>query len=111
MILKTRTCPVNENVHAIALQLLAGGRVGYALSRLQSIEMSDTLYLSLWYPNLRLAALPDKLTAVLGAFAAHGGEAQRLCRHGVAGELERDAGVSTASTGGMGAGAGARARA
>ena len=37
--------------------------------------MSDTLYLSLWYPNLRLAALPDKLTAVLGTFAAHGGEA------------------------------------
>jgi hypothetical protein len=42
--------------------------------RLQSIEMSDTLYLSLWYPNLRLAALPDKLTAVLSEFAAHGGE-------------------------------------
>jgi len=38
--------------------------------------MSDTLYLSLWYPNLRLAALADKLTAVLGAFAAHGGEAK-----------------------------------
>ena len=38
--------------------------------------MSDTLYLSLWYPNLRLAALPDKLTAVLGAFATHGGEAR-----------------------------------
>jgi hypothetical protein len=36
--------------------------------------MSDTLYLSLWYPNLRLAALPEKLTAVLGAFAAFGGE-------------------------------------
>ena len=36
--------------------------------------MSDTLYLSLWYPNLLLASLPDKLTAVLGAFAAHGGE-------------------------------------
>ena len=36
--------------------------------------MSDTLYLSLWYPNLRLAALADKLTAALGAFAAHGGE-------------------------------------
>lgn len=36
--------------------------------------MSDTLYLSLWYPNLRLAALADKLTAVLSAFAAHGGE-------------------------------------
>lgn len=38
--------------------------------------MSDTLYLSLWYPNLRLAAMPDKLTAVLGAFAAHGGAAR-----------------------------------
>jgi hypothetical protein len=36
--------------------------------------MSDTLYLSLWYPNLRLAAMPDKLTAVLGEFATHGGE-------------------------------------
>ena len=39
-------------------------------------EMSDTLYLSLWYPNLRLAALAEKLTAVLGEFAAHGGEAR-----------------------------------
>jgi len=38
--------------------------------------MSDTLYLSLWYPNLRLEALPDKLVAVLGVFAAHGGEAR-----------------------------------
>jgi hypothetical protein len=38
--------------------------------------MSDTLYLSLWYPNLRLAALADKLSAVLGTFAAHGGEAR-----------------------------------
>ena len=37
--------------------------------------MADTLYLSLWYPNLRLASLADKLTAVLGAFAAHGGDA------------------------------------
>jgi hypothetical protein len=36
--------------------------------------MSDTLYLSLWYPNLRLAELAAKLTAVLDAFAAHGGE-------------------------------------
>lgn len=36
--------------------------------------MSDSLYLSLWYPNLRLAALADKLVSVLGAFAAHGGE-------------------------------------
>ncbi|MGC9158670.1 MAG: hypothetical protein ACP5FH_06730 [Terracidiphilus sp.] len=38
--------------------------------------MADTLYLSLWYPNLRLAVLADKLAAVLGAFAAHGGEAR-----------------------------------
>ncbi|MGB8028097.1 MAG: hypothetical protein WCF30_00395 [Terracidiphilus sp.] len=38
--------------------------------------MADTLYLSLWYPNLRLEALPDKLIAVLGAFAAHGGESK-----------------------------------
>jgi hypothetical protein len=36
--------------------------------------MSDALYLSLWYPNLRLAALPDKLVAVLGEFAKYGGE-------------------------------------
>jgi hypothetical protein len=38
--------------------------------------MSDTLYLSLWYPNLRLETLADKLTAVLSAFASHGGEAR-----------------------------------
>jgi hypothetical protein len=38
--------------------------------------MSDTLYLSLWYPNLRQAALAEKLTAVLGGFAAHGGESR-----------------------------------
>jgi hypothetical protein len=38
--------------------------------------MADSLYLSLWYPNLRLEALPGKLTAVLGEFAAHGGEAR-----------------------------------
>ncbi len=37
--------------------------------------MSDTLYLSLWYPNLRLEALGEKLTHVLKSFAAHGGEA------------------------------------
>ena len=36
--------------------------------------MADTLYLSLWYPNLRVAAIPDKLVAVLGEFAGHGGE-------------------------------------
>jgi hypothetical protein len=36
--------------------------------------MSDTLYLSLWYPNLRLEALPAKLSTVLGEFATHGGE-------------------------------------
>jgi len=44
--------------------------------RLKSIEMADTLYLSLWYPNLRLAALADKLTTVLGTFAKHGGESR-----------------------------------
>ena len=38
--------------------------------------MSDTLYLSLWYPNLRLETLGEKLCAVLGAFVAHGGEAR-----------------------------------
>lgn len=38
--------------------------------------MADTLYLSLWYPNLRLAGLAEKLTAVLGSFAGHGGEAR-----------------------------------
>ena len=38
--------------------------------------MSDTLYLSLWYPNLRLEALPGKLTSVLGEFVTHGGEAR-----------------------------------
>jgi hypothetical protein len=36
--------------------------------------MSDALYLSLWYPNLRLAALADKLVAVLETVSAHGGE-------------------------------------
>jgi hypothetical protein len=36
--------------------------------------MADTLYLSLWYPNLRLEALADKLVQVLGAFAANGGD-------------------------------------
>ncbi len=36
--------------------------------------MSDTLYLSLWYPNLRLTALSEKLIAVLSEFARHGGE-------------------------------------
>jgi hypothetical protein len=45
-------------------------------ARLQSVEMADTLYLSLWYPNLRLEALADKVTAVLSEFEAHGGEAR-----------------------------------
>jgi len=36
--------------------------------------MSDALYLSLWYPNLRLESLPDKLVSVLGEFPRHGGE-------------------------------------
>jgi hypothetical protein len=38
--------------------------------------MSDALYLSLWYPNLRLEGLPDKLAAVLGEFVKHGGESR-----------------------------------
>jgi hypothetical protein len=38
--------------------------------------MADSLYLSLWYPNLRLEALPDKLAGVLSAFAEHGGQAK-----------------------------------
>ena len=38
--------------------------------------MSDALYLSLWYPNLRLTALGEKLNLVLQAFAAHGGESR-----------------------------------
>lgn len=38
--------------------------------------MADTLYLSLWYPTFRLADLAGKLTAVLGAFREHGGEAR-----------------------------------
>jgi len=52
------------------------GRCSWAGARLKSIEMADTLYLSLWYPNLRLAGLAQKLTAVLGTFAKHGGEAR-----------------------------------
>lgn len=36
--------------------------------------MSDALYLSLWYPNLRLEGLAGKLTAVLTEFVRHGGE-------------------------------------
>lgn len=60
--------------------MIATDRVGAASllrhKRLESIEMADTLYLSLWYPNLRLAGLADKLSAVLGAFAKHGGEAR-----------------------------------
>jgi hypothetical protein len=36
--------------------------------------MADTLYLSLWYPNLRLEGLADKLASVLKSFSAHGGE-------------------------------------
>jgi len=38
--------------------------------------MADALYLSLWYPNLRLAELEDKLVRVLGEFATHGGESR-----------------------------------
>ena len=47
-----------------------------SLKRLKLNTMADTLYLSLWYPNLRLEGLGDKLIQVLGAFAAHGGESR-----------------------------------
>jgi hypothetical protein len=36
--------------------------------------MSDVFSLSLWYPQLRMAELEDKLIAVLRQFASHGGE-------------------------------------
>jgi hypothetical protein len=36
--------------------------------------MSDTFSLSLWYPQLRLEALEEKLVTVLEQFRAHGGE-------------------------------------
>src|ERR1700744_3718310 len=35
--------------------------------------MADQLYLSLWYPNFRLAALPDALAKVMDQFVAVGG--------------------------------------
>lgn len=35
--------------------------------------MSDAFYLSLWYPNLRLVNLGDKLVSVLESFSKHGG--------------------------------------
>jgi len=57
----------------LAEAVKAAGEVG---ARLKSIEMADTLYLSLWYPNLRLAGLAEKLTAVLNSFAKHGGESK-----------------------------------
>lgn len=52
---------------------LLPNRTGGA-ARLKLEEMSDALYLSLWYPNLRLAGLAEKLTAVLTEFVRHGGE-------------------------------------
>ena len=36
--------------------------------------MADQLYLSLWFPNFRLEALPEKLTCVLRQFATIGGQ-------------------------------------
>jgi hypothetical protein len=36
--------------------------------------MSDTISLSLWYPQLRLASLQEKLEVILQQFALHGGE-------------------------------------
>ena len=37
------------------------------------MHMADQLYLSLWFPNFRLIALPDKLTRVLEQFASVSG--------------------------------------
>jgi hypothetical protein len=36
--------------------------------------MSDTISLSLWYPQFRLASLGEKLEIILTQFGAHGGE-------------------------------------
>ena len=36
--------------------------------------MADQLYLSLWFPNFRLAALPEKLVSVLQQFALVSGD-------------------------------------
>ncbi len=38
--------------------------------------MADQLYLSLWFPNFRLIALPDKLTRVLQQFARVSGSSR-----------------------------------
>ena len=61
--------------------------------RLKSIQMADTLYLSLWYPNLRLEALPDKLIGGAGRLCRAWRRGEGVCGDGLAGELERDAGV------------------
>jgi hypothetical protein len=44
------------------------------IERLNLNRMSDTISLSLWYPQLRLDSLQEKLEIVLRQFAAHGGE-------------------------------------
>ena len=44
------------------------------IERLNLNRMSDTISLSLWYPQLRLASLQEKLEIVLRQFALHGGE-------------------------------------
>jgi len=67
---------LNPHGDSNAANSTKSGASSVPAARLQSIEMSDTLYLSLWYPNLRLAALADKLTAVLDAFATHGVDAR-----------------------------------
>ena len=36
--------------------------------------MSDSISLSLWYPQMRMEDLQEKLQHVLAQFAAHGGE-------------------------------------
>jgi hypothetical protein len=51
-----------------------GSRILRLLSASKIKEMSDAFSLSLWYPQLRLASLQEKLEIVLRQFAAHGGE-------------------------------------
>ena len=46
-------------------------RAGFAST---IVEMSDTFSLSLWYPQMQMATLDEKLGAVLRLFAEHGGE-------------------------------------
>jgi hypothetical protein len=56
-----------ENLHRTA-------RIFQPVQASKIKEMSDAFSLSLWYPQLRLASLQEKLEIVLRQFASHGGE-------------------------------------